>query len=77
MEIFQYFWMYQKPSVLFNPITSRARGYQPATNLPGGGSDCLRKAEVGILEERELKVVVLADRHQCSCGIKTLQTNEC
>jgi len=54
--------MYQKPSVLFNPtITSRGKGSQLATGLPDGGSNCLRKTEIGILEKRELKVVVLAD----------------
>jgi hypothetical protein len=68
--------MYQKPSVLFNPIIPHVQGYQLATNVPGGGSNCLRKTEIGILEERELKVVVLADRHQRSCGIETLQMSE-
>jgi len=42
-------------------VTPRGRGHQLATNLPESGSNCLRKTEIGILEERELKVVVLAD----------------
>ena len=75
--IFQYFWMYQKPSVLFGPFgpPSRDQHYH-GTSLPCGGRDRLRESEIGVLEERELKVVVLADEHQCYCGIKTLGTNE-
>ena len=48
--IFQYLWIYQKPSVLFGPV-SPALGVVAGKSLPGGGRDCLREAEIGVLEE--------------------------
>ena len=72
--IFQYLWIYQKPSVLFNPINSHGRHCRGEIS-PGRGRDCLRETEIGVLEERELEAVVLADRYQRSCGIKALKTN--
>jgi hypothetical protein len=67
--------MYQKLSVLSNPVGRRVRDYQ-GTISPDGGCDCLRETEIGILEERKLKMLILADRHQCSCGIETLRMNK-
>ena len=76
MGIFQYLWIYQKPSVLSNPVSSWQDRLYHGNISPGRGRDCLRETEIGILEERELEPVVLADRHQRACGIETLETNE-
>jgi hypothetical protein len=74
VEIFQYLWVYQKVIVLFNPVSR----YDEATDVPGspgGGGNPLRNPEIGNLQKRELKVVVLADGHQRHCGVDTLQTD--
>lgn len=45
-------------------------------SLPGRGRNRLRETEIGVLEERKLKVRILADGYQRSRGIETLKTNE-
>ena len=78
VEIFQYLWIYQKPRVLSNPVRHSDRRHltHHETSSPGGGRNRLRETEVGVLEKRELNLVVLADEHQCCRGIKTLETNK-
>ena len=73
--IFQYLWIYQKPRVLFNQVSSHYR-HGRREIPPGRGRDCLRETEIGVLEERELKAVVLTDGYQRSCGIKALERIE-
>jgi len=47
-----------------NPVIPHGQCIKLGTTLPDNGGDRLRKTEVGVLQERELKEVVLANRHQ-------------
>ena len=44
----------------------------PKSESTCGRRDCLCKAEIGILQEREGKLVILANRHQCAGGVQAL-----
>ena len=44
----------------------------PEAQRAGGRRDSLGQSEIGILEERELELVVLADRDQCAGCVQAL-----
>lgn len=45
----------------------------PKTERTRGRRDCLRKAEIGILQEREGKLIILANRHQRAGRVQALR----
>ena len=44
----------------------------PEAERADGGRDCLRQAQVRVLQERELELVILADRYEGPGGVQTL-----